>query len=174
MTNTHTAKLQQRYKELLPRTRDLSLLVLKGHLCIEEQIDALLEASCDHPRDLQDARLTFHQKMCITRALGAWPKHGPFWPFVKGLTRLRNKLAHRLEQPSLKQDVDAVLKTFWGEEYKEPTSDQNRATVLRNTIGFMGGFLAGSAIGRKERLAAMEASWRLSIGRVPTPTTAVS
>src|SRR5688572_17947526 len=56
------AEVDARFRRLMPKTTDLTLLVLKGHLLIEEELQAFLEMSVKEPKALDDARLTFIQK----------------------------------------------------------------------------------------------------------------
>jgi hypothetical protein len=64
----------------MPLTTDLSLLILKGHLLVEEQIDRLITRMCEAPKFLDEARLTFFQKFCLTLALvGKEPVDGDLW-----------------------------------------------------------------------------------------------
>ena len=142
--------LYGRYKRLIPRTTDLGLLILKGHLLVEEQLDAFVEANCERPSDLKDARLTFHQKMRLCQALGGWPKDDPLWRFVVQLNSVRNKLAHNLDFPALVAEVDRLLLTFHQEEVPDPITDRRRATILRQTIGLSCAYLKGFAESRKE------------------------
>ncbi len=69
------AAFQERYMRILPPTTDLTLLVLKGHLLIEEQLNLFLETELKHYSILKDARLTFLQKLKIVQSM-CWLKKG--------------------------------------------------------------------------------------------------
>jgi hypothetical protein len=142
--------LYARYKRLIPRTTDLGLLILKGHLMIEEQLDAFVAANCERPNDLKDARLTFYQKMCLCQAMGGWPKDDPLWKFVGRMNSVRNKLAHTLEFTSLAAEVDRLLFIYHQEEVPSPITERRRASILRQTIGIACAYMKGFAEGRKE------------------------
>src|ERR1035438_7523659 len=86
----------QRVRRLLPPLVNLELLVLKGHLMIEEQIDLFFEALSRHPKSLKEARLNFMQKVHLVQAVGGFT-NGAEWRFVVDLNTLRNRLVHRLE-----------------------------------------------------------------------------
>ena len=95
----HFATLE-RFHELLPVGDDFTLLILKGHLLIEEQIQLLLERRLPKAYALKDARLTFYQKICLAEAVieecqtdrkDIW-----LWTALKELNRLRNIIAHNV------------------------------------------------------------------------------
>src|SRR5674476_171882 len=64
----------QRFCRLLPPLVNLELLVLKGHLLVEAELQYFLEAVSRHPNSLEDARLSFIQKVHLVQALGGWPR----------------------------------------------------------------------------------------------------
>ena len=58
----------RRFLKLLPHGQDLALVILKGHLLIEEQIKLIINERVRKHESLSDARLTFHQLICIAEA----------------------------------------------------------------------------------------------------------
>jgi hypothetical protein len=58
---------QRFFTHLLPAGDDLTLIVLKGHLLIEEQLNARLQDLARKPEPLSEARLRFHalSKLCM-------------------------------------------------------------------------------------------------------------
>src|SRR5437660_7092438 len=90
-----------RYRRLMPRTQDLTLIVLKGHLLIEEQFDFFLEELSRQPKFLEQTRLTFMQKFRLTQALAGLGSRNELSIFVESINKLRNKMAHRAEIGSL-------------------------------------------------------------------------
>ncbi len=84
-----------RYDEHMPETDDLTLVVLKGHLLIEELLVDLVHLALPHAEYLEPARLSFHQLACVARA--SLPQASdPAWELVLSLNSLRNDLAHNL------------------------------------------------------------------------------
>ena len=91
-----------RYDEHMPETDDLTLVVLKGHLLIEELLVELGHLALPHAEYLDADRLSFHQLACVVRA--SVPRESdPAWELILSLNSLRNDLAHNLE--SSKRDA---------------------------------------------------------------------
>jgi hypothetical protein len=53
----------RRFEKLLLDRTDSLLIVLKGHLLIEEQLQKIIEAAVRNPKLIRDARLTFSQRL---------------------------------------------------------------------------------------------------------------
>ena len=51
----------------LPQTDDMTLLILKGHLLIEEQLISILKDSVCYFDALDEARLTFYQRLKLLK-----------------------------------------------------------------------------------------------------------
>jgi hypothetical protein len=86
--------IDERVKEVLPEGRrcdhfvnmiaqlesdDEALIVLKGHLVIEERITATIERFVFHPEHLEKARLTFAHKIAIARSMSLDESDSPMW-----------------------------------------------------------------------------------------------
>jgi hypothetical protein len=95
----------ERFLSYLPTDGDLALLILKGHLLVEEQIIFLIKNRIPKSDAIKDAELTAHQKICLAEALVSetggrvdiW-----LWPAVKKLNKLRNDIAHKLSDSGVK------------------------------------------------------------------------
>jgi hypothetical protein len=51
------------------RSEDVALVVLKGHLLLEESVNSLLASLLLFPEAIEGANLRFHQKLCLIEAL---------------------------------------------------------------------------------------------------------
>ncbi|MNR32234.1 hypothetical protein D3C85_1497990 [compost metagenome] len=97
----------------MPTEQDAELTLLKGHLLIEEILTAVIMNGVKRPKHLDFARMQFHQKMKLARAV--FPGEDPDWIWValKSLNDARNKLAHGLDQAAtataVKKLIDYVL-----------------------------------------------------------------
>lgn len=144
----------ERVRRLLPPLVNLELLVLKGHLLVEEQLELFLEVASLHPKALKDARLSFIQKVHLVQALGGFA-NGREWRFVVHLNTLRNRLVHQLEPGDVAVLVDGALRTYWEEGFSTPTSVRQRASRLRQTFVFVVamliGFVSGFAAAQEKR-----------------------
>jgi hypothetical protein len=129
---------EERFRRHMPRSGDLTLIILKGHLLVEEQLNAFIAAHMQRPEELDSARLSFSQRVALAKALA--PSRSKHFDAVNKLNRLRNDLAHRLES----QDRDRLI-----EEFALPARDEPRpiANRLKDRIAFMCGFLEGATEG---------------------------
>ena len=71
-----------------------AMVVLKGHLVIEEKLTTAIERFVFHPDHLEHARLTFAQKLAISRSLSLDENKNSIWDLVAKLNTLRNTLSH--------------------------------------------------------------------------------
>jgi hypothetical protein len=92
---------QMRVIRHLPTEGDLSLIVLKGHLLIEELLHALVQSSVPHPSSLDHANLSFHDIACVAESLFFEERHEHIWKSIHALNTLRNAYAHHIEPPKL-------------------------------------------------------------------------
>lgn len=137
----------------MPQGDDLILIVLKGHLLIEEMLQEIIDISVANPAELENARFSFAHKLCLARALDHdhEPKRQMFL-LIEKVNALRNQLAHNLEPADLERRVRDVVSLFLSEVdnpqsrdvYKaEPVPEQLRTTCLF-LLGFLGSLLKHS------------------------------
>jgi hypothetical protein len=97
-----------RYAKYLPETDDPTLVVLKGHLVIEELLHSLAAGHCANPNSLAKARLTFGQVTYVAQALLQLPADAPWWEPVLALNKVRNSLVHELEPHAFESHMSAL------------------------------------------------------------------
>ncbi|MBI3810187.1 MAG: hypothetical protein HY284_06985 [Nitrospirae bacterium] len=98
----------ERYRQLLPKSDDVSLVVLKGHLIIEEMLYAVAQEHCANPESLVKAKLTFAQLLHVVRALVKLPIGGDCWEAINLLNGIRNSLIHNLTPKELESRLHAL------------------------------------------------------------------
>lgn len=91
---------------------DLTLIVLKGHLLIEELLFTLVERKMDAPVNLRDARLRFPQLVHLARAIYGGEELNKVSRVLLAVNSLRNDLAHRLESDDLGRRIANLENTF--------------------------------------------------------------
>jgi hypothetical protein len=92
------AKLSlERFNAALLDMDEVVLVLLKGHLLIEEALTGIIELHTFHHEHLDAARLSFNQKACVARALAFRRADIGEWELIQAINTLRNDLAHRLE-----------------------------------------------------------------------------
>jgi len=85
------------FMKYLPMTDDIIVIVLKGHLIIEEILNEILKSHCHDYSSIGDANLTFYQKVHVAKALMSAGFNEISFPAILLLNRLRNDLAHNLD-----------------------------------------------------------------------------
>jgi hypothetical protein len=93
----HAVAAFRRFYTLLPKSDDASLVILKLHLLVEEQIRAFVDERLRSPEALKAAKLDCHQVICLAESLAGESVHHRFWEAARKLNELRNKIAHNLE-----------------------------------------------------------------------------
>ncbi len=143
----------ERHKAHLPDGKDLTLLVLKGHLLVEEGLDEVIAAACPEPQHILEMNgLTFRMKARIARALSGHIVFPGLWPLIDALNTLRNDLAHKLDSPKLQDRLGAFMnqrKEHMKLLCEEPIDPMNREAAnerLRSDISLLVGQLTGAAL----------------------------
>ena len=93
-------------RENLESLQDVELVLLKGHLIIEQLITELLELSLREPNRLNSINPMFAKKLEIYLAIeGNSIISSGLEIVLKELNALRNKLAHNLRHPNFENGV---------------------------------------------------------------------
>lgn len=81
--------------------------ILRAHLFVEYFVTECLAAFNPNIKDIQNARLTFAQKLSLIENYSEVTRE--LSPGIKRLNQIRNRLAHRLETRVTDQDKDSLL-----------------------------------------------------------------
>ena len=129
-----------RIAQHLPDTTDLTLITLKGHLLVEELLDAIIASHCKDESVLHGVEIGFFVKVKLAAALTG--KEGPSfaWTMSEKLNSLRNALAHKLEHPLGQKRLESFLKLFRNKK-QDICSTGDLAKDLRYAIIFLLGCL---------------------------------
>jgi len=92
---------------------DLTLIVLKGHLLLEQRVREFIGERMLSPKALDSARLSFFQLVCLAEAL-TFPNEDPkrMWDFLRKLNSLRNQLAHDLVPIGIEERVQEIISDY--------------------------------------------------------------
>ena len=95
---------------------DLTLIVLKGHLLLEQKVREFIDERMLNPEAIKPARLTSHQAICLAEAL-TLPNDDPkvLWSILRNVNSLRNDLAHNLSPQKVERlvrDIESEFATF--------------------------------------------------------------
>ena len=119
------------------------IVVLKGHLLIEEALDTIISGFVFHPEFIQSANLRFSHKLAIARAMSLDEHENEMWEIASSLNNLRNELAHSLHSPKRQAKTQTVLDLYFRLAADAPVDvcNQPEHIVLFFAIGFFLGFL---------------------------------
>jgi hypothetical protein len=126
---------------------DVELLLLKGHLVLEQVLNDLLGSYFAGHASADQLGLTFSKKIDLVAALHPGKSLATELKYLREINRIRNKLAHSLEfsdyHTDLKRWACSVV------EYTPKTID--RLSTYRNTVlkafYLLAAFISGSADG---------------------------
>jgi hypothetical protein len=121
----------------------IALMVLKGHLVIEEKITAVIEKFLFHPEHIQ--RLRFAQKVALSRSMSLDEDKNSMWDLITKLNTLRNALAHSLKGEPRTNAMNALRAAYVKErdgqlESWEKDDEGLLLSVLAMCLGFLGNF----------------------------------
>ena len=96
----------------LDKTDDPILVILRGHLLVEERVRRILARLSRAPEELKTARLSFHQVLYLCRAVIA--RHDePAWGFMERLNEVRNRIAHHLDPGDFDELLGSLAAKLW-------------------------------------------------------------
>lgn len=91
------------FKKHMPKSNNLTLIILKGHLLIEQEMNRILDLNLTESKTLFDARLTFSHRLAIIRAIYGSSDCKLPYKNIEKLNTLRNQLVHNLEPKNLEK-----------------------------------------------------------------------
>lgn len=136
-------KSYQRFSKHFPRTGDLTLIVLKGHLLLEEEINDLLSQFMKNKNYIEKAKLSFYQKICLVESLlleGS--TKGTCFEIIEMINLLRNNIAHKLEPKKLEAKVRDLLYCMFPNNKVEINNTDKRIKYLELGIASLIGQLS--------------------------------
>jgi hypothetical protein len=145
LATTEFEKMQARVKMIFGAIDETVLVVLKGHLLIEELLDEIISKFVFHPAYLDSARLGFAQKLQIARSMSLDEHSNNMWEIAIKLNSLRNELAHELESNKRNHKTQALIDSYFKEaddgEHLALVRDQKEHVVLAFAVSYFIGFL---------------------------------
>jgi len=150
-TKSDVKKHLDRFQRLFPKTDDFSLIILKGHLLIEEIINRIFDSKCQHPEFFEKAKLSFYQKVQILRALSEYgdDSSNP-WNSLLSLNSIRNKIAHNIEPENLNNGIDDfIFARFNKKRMVEFANSEERITGLIKEFFILSGYMEAYSVKEK-------------------------
>jgi hypothetical protein len=145
----HSESEAERFERLLPKSKVLTLIILKGHLLVEEQIDAFLDALLEHPASFRKANPHLHLRICLLRALLPGGAKDQLLDAVELLNTLRNRMAHHLEPPMLRDHIERYLRALGmdAEEARTISSSPKLPASLRSSLAHSCAVVSSKCVG---------------------------
>lgn len=145
-------KFEKLIKENLSRLEDIELVLLKGHLIIEQLITELLELNLSEPNRLKSINLMFAKKLDIYLAIkGNGIISKGLEIILKDLNSLRNKLAHNLNHPDFNDLlIDWVQRASKKKIEKDTENEEFIKKQLIISISYISAFLSGAIEANKK------------------------
>lgn len=109
--STKEVEAFRRFVTLLPHGKDLILVILKGHLLIEEQLRQIVDEHVKKPEALAMAHLNCFQVICLAEAFCSDRAAPWVWKALRNLNSLRNDTAHNIEPKRFQQRIEGIVWT---------------------------------------------------------------
>ena len=132
----------RRFIEKMSEVDELSSIVLKGHLLMEEMVTRAIEFYFFHGELLDGARLSFSQKLILVQAASTDQHENSMWNLISAVNSLRNEMVHSLERPKLQPRLNDLRAKYFN-ECPEDAALQADEHLLRNVVLLCMGFLSG-------------------------------
>lgn len=110
------SEIQRRFIDEVRYIDDAAQIVLKGHLVVEDILNRALESFVLHGEHVEEARLQFHQKLELCRAISLSDNNNNMWNVIKKINVLRNALSHSLDQERRSKAVQS-LQSIYDQEF---------------------------------------------------------
>ncbi len=107
-----------RFSKLFTKAPDPEMMiVLRGHLLLEEELRALLDTKFPRSEFLENARLTTHQAICLAEAFFR-PQAEPWlWDVLHKVNKLRNDISHKLQPKDVAKRMREISDAVKAEIY---------------------------------------------------------
>lgn len=134
--------IQKRFSEEVKYVDDTAQILLKGHLVAEDLMNQALEAFVLHGEHVDDARLQFHQKLELCKAISLSDNPNNMWNLIKKINALRNALSHSLD-PERREKAVQSLASIYDQEFGPQTRiidgvSEEAALCLAAIMGSLG------------------------------------
>jgi len=143
-------EIQNRFMGEIAYVDDLSQIILKGHLVIEEIMTEAITRFVLHGEIAKDTKLQFHQKLTICRAISVDEENNPMWGLIAKINSLRNHLSHSLNDEERIKRINSLKSIYeqnFGAKALHEIEEMNQDSAvcmlaISGCLGFLHSFLA--------------------------------
>jgi len=137
----------QEHINSLPDTTDIILIILKGHLLIEEEMNRMIEIVFQKPQHILKKNFSFYKKLCVLRAKNTQTGNcRGLWDIIETINNIRNNIAHHLSPRDLSSKLGQLFRKIENSNseyrsYVDPSWDEARH--VREDLGYVVAVVAG-------------------------------
>lgn len=141
----------QMFDKHMPRAKDITLIILKGHLLIEQVLTDILDTELSYSKALYDAKMSFSNRLAVVKSIYGTDSSFPYG-VIENLNSLRNQLVHNLEPKDIKSKLDDfIIKTKQSKvgllsEYKQLESSDRLKLAIISLYAYVCGMKEGSVV----------------------------
>lgn len=110
--NDTLREIQKKFMDEITYVDDVAQIVRKGHLVIEEVMTEAIERYVLHGEIVADAKLQFHQKLALCKAISVSEKNNPMWGLIGKINNVRNNLSHSLSSDLRIQKIKSLKSNY--------------------------------------------------------------
>ena len=164
-------EVRAKFTDQLQTVDDVAQIVLKGHLVIEEVMTESIQTFLLHKEFVEDARLQFHQKLQLCRAISVSDQNNNMWNLIASINSVRNQLSHSLDPAGRSKRIESLNSTF-AKEFPDSVPEKldpmpKEAAICMLAIGAAIGFLhAHSEEVRRFKAVVLEMDELLNDGKL--------
>ena len=135
------------------RTRDdIEMMLLKGHLILEQALNQVLLGYVTSEKSLRELNLMFSKKLDLVVAISGNGYLPDRIAQLREINRIRNKLAHHLDFTDFHTDLKRWACNVLAYTPKTIGRKRTYRNTLMKAFYLLAGMLSGMAIGRVEAL----------------------
>ncbi|MDT8376023.1 MAG: hypothetical protein RQ867_04700 [Mariprofundaceae bacterium] len=125
-TNDITKEMLEKMQEHMASVDQGALIILKGHLLIEEVLSEIISKFVFHPEQLDGACLGYPQKVALARSMSLDEHNNEMWQLINSINGLRNELAHSLRSPKRDKKENALIDIYLKQGGLKPNTQDER------------------------------------------------
>ncbi|MEA9563218.1 MULTISPECIES: hypothetical protein [unclassified Xanthomonas] len=134
---------------------DIEMLLLKGHLILEQTLNQMLLCYFEDEKAISSLNLMFTKKLDLFEALSGRPSgFEEEIAHLREINRIRNKLAHQLDFTGMHADLKCWACGVVGYTPKSIDRKQTYRNTLLKAFYLLTGMLSGMARGRRDVMRA--------------------
>ena len=148
MTQDRIKQLKSIFDRHFKEVDEEAQVILKGHLLIEEVLYRIITTFVFHPAHIENANLTFYNKVSVARSLSLGESENTMWNLILAFNTLRNKTSHFLDLEHRKSALEKVrllyekeLSGEYPDEVKLVWQREKTPVALSYTFSLCFGFL---------------------------------